>query len=144
MLCQSLLKNGMPCRYKAKYGDFCGVHKSRQFVLPPPNLEKPDDCIICFNLLNAGDNDKISCGHYVHHDCIRKWTKAQKLSHHTCPLCKKTITLPPPPPLSMTIKPPLFTFQHQIKNNEVHSISFRRGTTIMEQHEIMFLILTDQ
>jgi len=28
ILCSHVLKNGMPCQYKAKYGDVCGIHKN--------------------------------------------------------------------------------------------------------------------
>jgi len=44
------------------------------------NLEKPKDCCICSNSLHQ-TKKPLSCGHWVHFKCMKKWG-------NTCPLCR--------------------------------------------------------
>jgi len=47
------------------------------------NLEKPKDCCICSNSLHQ-TKKPLSCGHWMHFKCIKKWG-------NTCPLCRKKL-----------------------------------------------------
>ena len=48
--------------------------------------EKPCECPVCFESLK-NEKKSLSCGHWVHKDCIIKSKK------DTCPLCRQTIKL---------------------------------------------------
>ena len=48
--------------------------------------EKPDECCVCFDTLNETDS-ALSCGHYIHMECIVKSKKS------TCPICREYIKL---------------------------------------------------
>lgn len=61
-------------------GNYCSCHKKRYA------LEKPEECPICLEALNAKD-EPWPCGHYVHIDCIVKGMKPE------CPLCREKLPL---------------------------------------------------
>lgn len=48
--------------------------------------EKPQDCPVCFESL-ANENKTLSCGHWVHKECVIKSKK------DCCPLCRQTVEL---------------------------------------------------
>jgi len=48
--------------------------------------EKPQDCPVCFESLD-NENKTLSCGHWVHIDCVIKSKK------DCCPLCRQTVKL---------------------------------------------------
>lgn len=59
------------------------IHENIQF-------EKPKDCPICFDSLKD-ENKSLSCGHWVHYNCINEWKKSQKFNHLKCPVCRANV-----------------------------------------------------
>jgi hypothetical protein len=59
--------------------EYCNYHI--KFNVP---LKKEDSCPVCFE---SSDNIQfpLSCGHWIHRECIYKWGKSK------CPLCRKEI-----------------------------------------------------
>ena len=48
-------------------------------------FNQPEEyCVVCFTKCD----DSISCGHYVHYNCIAQWGKNE------CPLCRRSGVLP--------------------------------------------------
>jgi len=59
---------------------FCSAH------LPAPHYnEIPDECPICSDNINP-ENSLLSCGHYVHWDCLNRWEHGYR-----CPLCRVSL-----------------------------------------------------
>lgn len=82
--CKSLTKKNINCKNKCiKDTEFCKIHSKSQnnkYV-----MEKPNECIVCLEPLNV--KKSLSCGHWIHLNCIYKWGKAE------CPICRKKIKL---------------------------------------------------
>lgn len=70
---------GNQCRKKPGKNNYCSTH-SHMFI-----YNKPDDCPICMDDI-ANESQPLSCGHWVHKQCILKW-KPQ------CPVCRSDIKL---------------------------------------------------
>lgn len=69
-----------PCLVKIDSNDkYCTQHKTRY------RFDKPKECLICFETLNKNVNIPLSCGHWVHKQCIKKSKK------HQCPMCRQSI-----------------------------------------------------
>ena len=81
-ICKSLTKKNIKCKNKClKNKNFCRLHNKLDYV-----MEKPNECIVCLNDLN--DTKKsLTCGHWIHLNCIYKWGKQQ------CPVCRQSIKL---------------------------------------------------
>jgi hypothetical protein len=69
-------KNG---NYTNQNGNFCKKHVHQY------KLEKPEECPICMNDLKD-EKEPLSCGHWVHKNCILQW-KDQ------CPVCRAKLKL---------------------------------------------------
>ena len=67
--------------------------------------EKPQDCPVCFESLD-NENKTLSCGHWVHKECIIKSKK------DCCPICRQTVKL------SLEEQYRLQELQHQEKKEE--------------------------
>lgn len=48
-------------------------------------LEKPEECIICFETIDRGAKLDCVCRFFYHEKCIRKWFHERP----ECPICKK-------------------------------------------------------
>lgn len=69
MECSALCKNGEKCKNKAKFGEFCGLHK---------------ECPICYVNKRM---EKLKCGHEICCGCSKTWFKKST----TCPLCREVV-----------------------------------------------------
>jgi hypothetical protein len=68
----------------------CGVH-IKQYIYKHSKILC--DCSICLEPCNLEEDvTHLSCNHYFHTSCIKKW-KLQK--RNTCPLCRKSIEKSP-------------------------------------------------
>lgn len=59
--------------------NFCARHIHNQ--KPLQIIDKPDECPVCMEYLKH-DEQSLTCGHWVHRDCIIKSGKGQ------CPVCR--------------------------------------------------------
>lgn len=50
------------------------------------DMENTDDCIVCYNTLNASNTVQYYCGHRLCMTCNYKWVYEQKKT--TCPMCR--------------------------------------------------------
>lgn len=66
---------------------FCMIHMSNQ--LPIRNIDKPDECPICFEPDDSINNTflHLTCGHWVHKNCIIQTGRVG------CPICRQFIYL---------------------------------------------------
>lgn len=48
-------------------------------------LEKPEECIICFDTIDKGTKLDCVCRYFYHERCIIQWFRKKK----ECPVCKK-------------------------------------------------------
>lgn len=77
MICSATKKNGQPCTYRAKVGEFCGIHAGSE-----------GECPICYDNMPKSNCFKLGCGHCFHRTCIKRWLP----SHQTCPLCRAVVS----------------------------------------------------
>lgn len=102
MICKGILRSGLPCRYRAKYGNYCGHHKGK--TSPPRQKKeqakfsekKPLECPICFESLES-ELESLECGHWVHVHCVMQWREFQPTKKAHCPICRKELTTLSPP-----------------------------------------------
>lgn len=91
MLCVGKLKNGNPCRFKAKQDNLCLVHfkKIEKEVSEEEPEEEPEPvCPICLcDLDKKKENITIGCKHTFHKTCLKTWLQ-KKI---TCPNCRVDI-----------------------------------------------------
>lgn len=78
--CSASLRNGEPCRYRAKshhpdHGPLCGVHLRSAL--------NAKECSICLEPVRRRQG--LPCGHCFHARCIAAWFRRGPL---TCPLCR--------------------------------------------------------
>jgi hypothetical protein len=85
--CAGLKRNGEPCRYKAKYGNFCGIH------CPKEDTGDMAECPICYDVITSKCKKVLSCEHVFHKGCVQKWLQ----SHTTCPMCRAQVVTPRAP-----------------------------------------------
>jgi len=80
--CKSLTKKNIKCKNKClKNKDVCRLHLKNKYI-----MEKPTECIVCLeSLINT--KKALTCGHWIHLNCIYKWGKM------CCPICMQTIKL---------------------------------------------------
>ena len=89
VLCNGELKNGNPCRYKAKQGMFCKIHYKvsstyNEFLKNDESCVQKETCSICYDK----DVDySLSCKHNFCKCCITKWLKENDM----CPLCRTKV-----------------------------------------------------
>ena len=79
--CQAKTKEGKQCCNKVTGGNFYCSRHVKLFKYP-----KPEDCPVCCESLSDLPQP-LSCGHWVHKNCVLKWGKDQ------CPVCRSNITL---------------------------------------------------
>lgn len=77
--CAHRIKSRLCNNIKYQKYNYCYIHYHLYLY------DKPEECPICFEKLE--NKDILSCGHYVHKNCVIKWGK--KL----CPVCKTEIKL---------------------------------------------------
>lgn len=78
--CHGSTKRGFPCGCRPVRGkNYCGRH------LKLYKFPKPETCPICTESLDKVPQP-LSCGHWVHRECVLKW-KDQ------CPVCRALISL---------------------------------------------------
>ena len=81
--CGASLRNGAPCRYRAKshhpdHGPLCGVHMR--------STQNAHECSICLEAAKRRQQTRgLPCGHRFHGRCIAAWFRRGSL---TCPLCR--------------------------------------------------------
>ena len=84
--CQAITINNkeerIECNKKIKNGNYCKQHQKIY------KLEKPDDCIVCAEHIDIKTEMPLSCGHWIHFNCMRNWVKIKD----TCPCCRTKIT----------------------------------------------------
>jgi hypothetical protein len=74
VLCNGVLKNGNPCRYKAKQGMFCKIH-----CKVSSTCVQKETCSICYDK----DVDcSLSCKHSFCKCCITKWLKENDMCRY--------------------------------------------------------------
>lgn len=76
--CCATLRDGRPCRYRAKDGGVCGVHARCAG-------RAPAQCSICLDDIRRSVRT-LPCGHAFHARCITRWFRRGTLS---CPLCRQ-------------------------------------------------------
>jgi len=64
---------------------FIGIPPARKVVYNSNVYPKPDECCVCYE--NIVENDRLSCGHYIHKQCIINSQKPQ------CSICRQDIEL---------------------------------------------------
>lgn len=77
--CRAVTKSGKRCDCRIQEGQYCHLH-AQLFRFP-----KPDECPVCTCPLT--DPQPLSCGHWVHRECVLKWGKDQ------CPVCRSKIRM---------------------------------------------------
>jgi len=88
VLCNGVLKNGNPCRYKVKQGMFCKIHykvsSTYNELKNEESCVQKETCSICYDK----DVDcSLSCKHSFCKCCITKWLKENDM----CPLCRTKV-----------------------------------------------------
>ena len=92
--CLGNYKNGMPCKYRAKFrGMYCGYH-----VRPPVECRISTDididtdtdemCPICHDAIKAEDRVSLGCQHDYHRRCITAWLSRKE----SCPMCRQDVS----------------------------------------------------
>ena len=84
-ICKGTTIKGKPCCRKTK-DNYCHIHKNAPLKPHKYKQEKPEECIVCFESL-ANQKRSLSCGHWIHKNCIIKSAKAE------CPICRKQLLL---------------------------------------------------
>jgi len=85
--CAAKTKNGSKCHNKAKFGDYCGIHKNRtKFTSPSEVTNSVETCPICLENVTKKEDAGLSCAHFIHLKC------AQELHDARCPICRTEIT----------------------------------------------------
>jgi hypothetical protein len=59
---------------------YCKEHKEKN------RFEKPDDCPICLEKISEKSELSLTCGHWIHKNCLKLSEK------HTCPICRTKMT----------------------------------------------------
>jgi len=78
--CFGITNKGERCKQKLKNKAFCSRH------CPAPHWnEIPTECPICRDEISP-EKSMLSCGHYIHWNCLDKWEKGYK-----CPLCNEDL-----------------------------------------------------
>ncbi len=76
--------DGVRCAHMAQTDSrehkFCATH-ARVY-----RLDKPDTCGICTEIIDETKEQPLSCGHWSHIVCLRKWNKP------ICPFCRTAMT----------------------------------------------------
>lgn len=72
-MCKGTNKDGSPCQNKSQ--GYCHLHRYQML-----NIEKPEECPVCVEEISI--TDRLSCGHWVHMECVAKSMKAE------CPVCR--------------------------------------------------------
>jgi hypothetical protein len=75
--CVGKTRSGLPCKKKSKINGYCRLHVQ---------YEKPEDCGVCTEKIEDEERP-LSCGHWVHKECIYNWGKME------CPVCRQGIKL---------------------------------------------------
>jgi hypothetical protein len=88
-----------------KNGSYCKKHVDQY------KLDKPEECPICMNDL-LEEKEPLSCGHWVHKNCILEW-KDQ------CPVCRSKIKL------SKSERQKLRNQNQTEDEEDVHQINYR-------------------
>lgn len=82
--CNALVINGLKtknCNNEITNCEkFCCEHKEQH------KFEKPDDCPICMETVNDKLELPLTCGHWIHKQCLKNTEK------NTCPICRKKMT----------------------------------------------------
>lgn len=93
--CSAMTLKGTQCRCKVfKSFDMCRIHATFEGLVP----EKPTECAICYEEMNAKNRKETSCGHYFHTACLRTYAISRSGFHMTprgkyelsgpCPMCR--------------------------------------------------------
>jgi hypothetical protein len=53
-------------------------------------IHSAKDCSICLNDVLSGDGGHLTCGHFFHNDCMKKWVITNHLS---CPNCRALVDI---------------------------------------------------
>jgi len=80
--CIGITRLGTRCKHTVLPGkDYCYQHSGIGF-----RQSKPDDCIVCCESLEK-QRTSLSCGHWVHTNCIIQSAKAE------CPICRAPLKM---------------------------------------------------
>ncbi len=71
--CGAVLRDGSHCKFAARQGRFCGVHRHAE-----------EECAICLEHLTQQKRE-LRCGHRFHKACLRAWVRRGSV---TCPMCR--------------------------------------------------------
>lgn len=88
--CTAVKKNGVPCSFKAKFGEFCGFHapKTRPSdEAPLPGERDCGECPICYDTVNSTAARVLDCNHTFHKTCVDRWLR----TCNTCPMCRTPV-----------------------------------------------------
>lgn len=81
-VCKGFKIDGTKCTKRTNdETGYCHIHKDKHIE------EKPSECPICIEKFSRSDK-RLSCGHWIHLNCIRKSLKAE------CPICRCPLSLP--------------------------------------------------
>ena len=88
-ICTAIKKNGKRCSFRAKHGEFCGVHA--------PSAHNHDEgqcieCPICYETIHPHQQRVLACSHTFHKACVGRWLSTCT----TCPMCRAPVPRPAP------------------------------------------------
>lgn len=92
--CTAIKKNGVPCSFQAKYGEFCGFHAPK--TTPREGATSEEQCVecpICYDNVKPNAARVLSCNHTFHKSCVNKWLRTCS----TCPMCRAPVARQRPP-----------------------------------------------
>lgn len=91
---------------------YCEEHQERY------KYEKPDDCPICMDTISEQTEIPLSCGHWIHKDCL------VPTNLHICPVCRQKMK-------QVDVKY-IFGEEHQERNLYAHNyyIPFEQGQNV--------------
>jgi len=89
--CVAITRKGYRCKNSKnkKCGEYCGVHKYKNNIIPEKKDSIELECNICYEKV---DNKNIiilmNCGHHYCMNCINNWI----ITKPNCPMCRKDVT----------------------------------------------------
>ena len=81
---------------KVAKNDFLNLFTGSKIAKMSTSTTTTTECCICYEVHdeNRQVTKSISCGHYLHHSCMKKWVVAQnqlRVYQASCPMCRKLV-----------------------------------------------------
>jgi len=88
--CVAITRKGHRCKNSKnkKCGEYCGVHKSKNNIIPEKKDSIELECNICYEKVdNTNIITLMNCGHHYCMNCINNWI----ITKPNCPMCRKEV-----------------------------------------------------